>query len=299
MRNSLVGGVSDTRLVSGSDVATGAECLDGRSARQLVDAALAENWDSDERWKYIRELHRRGDRDAYDTARELATSNVPEEREVAVDVLGQLGARDNYEDRPFREATVDFLIGLLATERAPRVLSSAATALGHLDHASAIAPLVALRGHTDSGVRFGVVLGLHGHDDDTAIRALIELSTDSDEEVRDWATFGLGTMVDSDSPEIRAALAARLDDPHEDTSAEAVAGLAKRGDTRALEPLLVLLETNQGPLVDEAAWAMAVHTGDGRLRPYIEALWSDQADSVYDTHPLRLAAERLGLVDRT
>jgi len=44
---------------------------------------------------------------------------------------------------------------------------------------------------------------------------------------------------------------------------------------------------------------MAIHTGDGRLRPYIEALWSDHGDSGYDAHPLRLAAERLGLVDRT
>ena len=51
--------------------------------------------------------------------------------------------------------------------------------------------------------------------------------------VRDWATFALGTLAEADAEELRDALAARLDDPDEDTRLEAVHGLAVRGDPRA------------------------------------------------------------------
>jgi HEAT repeat protein len=61
---------------------------------------------------------------------------------------------------------------------------------------------------------------------------------DDDEDVRDWATFGLGVQGDMDSVEIRDALFERLSDPNEDVRGEAMAGLGKRRDRRVL-PFLV------------------------------------------------------------
>jgi HEAT repeat protein len=79
-------------------------------------------------------------------------------------------------------------------------------------------------------------------EDDLAIRALIELSTDEDSDVRDWSTFGLGSQVDVDTPALREALANRLDDPDEDTSAESVEGLARRQDERAVPAIVAWIE---------------------------------------------------------
>ncbi len=70
------------------------------------------------------------------------------------------------------------------------------------------------------------------------MHALIELSADSDFDVRNWATFGLGTLIDLDTPEIREALRQRLDEEDDELRGEAFVGLAKRGDTACIAPLL-------------------------------------------------------------
>jgi HEAT repeat protein len=57
---------------------------------------------------------------------------------------------------------------------------------------------------------------------------LIRLSSDDADEVREWATFGLGTILSLDTPEVRSALFARLDDTSAIVRDEALVGLARR-----------------------------------------------------------------------
>ena len=86
------------------------------------------------------------------------------------------------------------------------------------------------------------------------IDTLLQLMRDSDSDVRDWATFGLGTQSDADSLAIREALFARFQNEDEDTRAEAVVGLAKRKDLRALPVVIEELERDEyGVLYEEAA----------------------------------------------
>jgi len=61
---------------------------------------------------------------------------------------------------------------------------------------------------------------------------------DTDADVRDWATFGLGVLGDHDSQETRDALFHRLNDEDVATREEALVGLAKRHDTRILPQLI-------------------------------------------------------------
>lgn len=87
-----------------------------------------------------------------------------------------------------------------------------------------------------------------------AVAWLIGLSADPDDDVRDWATFALGSQIDLDTPKLRDALAARLDDPDDDVRAEAMVGLARRKDRRVVPALLRELENDCiGSLVLEAA----------------------------------------------
>ena len=124
----------------------------------------------------------------------------------------------------------------------PRVLAVIAEALGHLGEPWGLSWLLRLRRHPDAGVRDGVVSALAGRTNPLATDALIELSVDPDPAIRDWATFALGALAPQDSPALRDALAARLEDADPEARIEAVHGLALRGDARAVEPALELLE---------------------------------------------------------
>lgn len=234
---------------------------DPRSDEELLHVALTEE-NEDRAWDAIAVLHLRGNPASFEAARQLCISQNSKERRVGADILGQLGKEDN----KFHEETVTTLLGMLEREQDPDVLNSIAVALGHRKDPRAIGPLVHFKNHPDENVRYGVVYGLLTHEDERAINALIELSTDVDSDVRDWATFGIGSQIETDTPEIRAALMARITDEDADTSGEAMVGLARRHDERVVEPLLADLESGwYGSLPFEAAAAI----GDPRLYPIL------------------------------
>jgi HEAT repeat protein len=128
------------------------------------------------------------------------------------------------------------------------------------------------KNHPDEEVRLGVVSGLWTYEDERAINTLIERSTDPAVKVRDWATFGIGEMIETDTPAIRAALMARLTDEDGDTRGEALVGLARRHDKCVVEPMLAELEAGwYGSLLFEAA----AEIGDPRLYPALVELWEE------------------------
>jgi len=98
---------------------------------------------------------------------------------------------------------------------------------------------------------------------------LIALSVDADADVRDWATFGLGSLLELDTPELRAALEARLADESADVRDEALVGLAQRGDARMCDRIRAeLVRDSVGILAVEAAAAL----GDRRCADCNSAL---------------------------
>jgi HEAT repeat protein len=245
-------------------------------AREVVEDALREEPDSHERWDHIVALHKRGDDESFVAAAELLDSPDPDRRALGADILAQLGAAPDVpvEDRPLAGPAFRLLLQQIATETHPDVLQSIATAFGHLSDPRGIPALHALRDHPNDDVRHAVVFGLLGQDDDLAVETLIELSRDSDADVRDWATFGLGTQIERDSAQIREALVARLDDPDDDTRGEALRGLAARGDERAIPRLLVELdddvELDDQSIVEEALLTFAAKVPDARLCRHVE-----------------------------
>jgi hypothetical protein len=255
-------------------------------------ARAAENEDA--YWDAVSELHARPEDRTFQLASVLCDSFAAGERCLGADVLGQLGAEPGGSpaESPFASAAGDVLVRLLAEDDEPAVLSSAAVSLGHLRDDRAIDPLMALSSHSDPVVRRAVVHGLMGYDDDRAVAALITLSGDEDGDVRDWATFSLGVQIDRDTADVREALAARLGDRHGDTHAEAVRGLARRRDERALSAALEA--DGASPTIDEAVVLLGASTGDPRLRARLEALHADpEARELYGEE-LERALERCG-----
>jgi hypothetical protein len=169
----------------------------------------------------------------------------PSVRRAAAELLGEL--HDGAEGT--REELFASLARLMEREyggaRDPEVLAALVRSLGTLADPRALAALVRLASFPDPLVRGAVASALPGltgdNEDPLAVEALVALTDDDDQQVRDWACFGLGTQMSADTPQVRDALAARLDDPHDDTRAEAFMGLARRHDARVVEPLLQAL----------------------------------------------------------
>jgi HEAT repeat protein len=260
---------------------------DKRTIAELFQAALLAPEDDDdyrkERWNFVSLLQRRGDREVLDRSLVLTKSSIPEQRSLGIDILGQLGSPE----RTFQNECVTTLIGLLESEFDPLILRDICIALGHQQDPRAIEPLLKFCLHPDWEVRYGVVSGLSRHTDERAISGLIALSADVHPHIRDWATFGLGSLIGIDTPAIRAALYQRFitedseDDETTEIYGEALTGLAMRQDDRILPRLIQeLMSDNVGVLAIEAAENMA----DERLYPALLQLqtWYQPASDLED-----------------
>jgi HEAT repeat protein len=237
---------------------------DSRDSATLATLALAES-DEDRAREAVAILHYRGTSEEFEIARELATARDPARRGLAADIMGQLG----WDERTLLEESVDVLLGLLEDPDS-RVVAHAATALGFRNHPRAIPRLLRLLADPDADVRLGVVHGLSRHDDLDAIGGLIRLTTDDDRDVRDWATCGLGSLTEVDTPELQDALRARMSEDDDEVRGEALIGLARRRHPDALG--LVRDALNRpfaGDWPIEAAELMA----DTSLYPALRAVW--------------------------
>jgi HEAT repeat protein len=214
--------------------------VDPRPTDELIRLALSEP-DEDMAWEYVAALQYRGDGEVFQAADRLCTSDLATERELGATIIGQLGLPE----RTFPSKSFLCLARMLQTETDPDTLQAIAVGFGHLENPRCIELLTPLKNHPANIVRWGIAHGISGHNDPVAIQTLIELSADEDEEIRDWATFGLGSLIDADSQQIRDALWARVTDTFEDARAEALAGLARRKDPRVADLLLRELDADQ------------------------------------------------------
>ena len=179
----------------------------------------------------------------------LAHSADPRLQEVAAIVLGQ----NRIGNKVLENKCAAELLRILGQAHDEYLLTATIYALAHVDapeRATALLPFVE---HPSARVRNAVGYGLGRFDNDTSIAALITLSRDTDYDVRNWATFGFGNLTDRDTPEIRDALAARIDDEGE-VHLEALYGLTVRRDARAIAPLLKHLNDSTDRSLISLVW---------------------------------------------
>lgn len=232
----------------------------------------------DRYWEPIRTLHCRADDEVVNSAAELLLSPSADSRALGANILAQVQIGDATKG----QAAAELLAAALAREREDSVLEALLFALGHTPNLTACARFRELLAHPSADVRHALAYALPMHDEDPGtIPALITLSADADADVRDWATFGLGTLIEADSPDIRTALVHLLDDPEGDARGEALVGLARRGDTRLIPAFLRELEATcqdeEEPwdfLADaaEVCVAAAKRTGDPLWLPLLARL---------------------------
>lgn len=213
--------------------------------KSLVGVAL-QYWGSEDSWDAISELQMRGSPAALALARGLAKCRNPRKRALGLYMASQL--RQRAKGVPggsieyAQEATQAMLLaGLHDDDRG--VLHAAVSGLGHRPHRLALPELIKLAAHPDQEIRLAVAIALGSYPEAESTEALLALATDESDAVRDWATFGIGSLQEVDNPWVRDLLWANLQDRDEDVRGEALVGLARRKDERIIPGLLERLDS--------------------------------------------------------
>lgn len=232
--------------------------MTARGIDELFAQALSGDYEDDTPWKAVHALRSIGTRQIFERAADLCRSTDPLSRARGADVLGQLGRTADHRSNTFPEESYSVITELVQREKEPQPLAAGIAALGHLDNPLAVPLITGFSWHPSPEVRFDVAFALGCFPNDPlSAETLLRLTQDTDEVVRDWATFGLGVLGNTDSDEIREALVRRLTDSDEDVREEAMVGLGKRKDQRVLSTLLIALQRpNTTVRVIEAAYQL-------------------------------------------
>jgi HEAT repeat protein len=240
--------------------------IDALFARTLTDDP-----DDNDRWEAINRLRTSGGRLIFDRAMAWCGSDDERKQLSGVDILAQIGKTAEHPVTEFADESYPVIEAMLRRDPSTEMKSSAIAALSFLENPAAIPLICSFRGDPNAEIRFSVAcaLGPPFANDPLAVETLLELMRDEDEDVRDWATFHLGSLGDADSPAIRDALVERLSDSFPDAREEAAAALAKRKDLHALPALMDLLqEETMSPCVEEAAYYLLdLEWGDNQRTP--------------------------------
>lgn len=206
---------------------------DTRSTTELISAYLRTADDS-EASDLITTIQYRGGAEEFQAGLALLTGKDSRERAAGAEILGQLG----WQDRTFLDESVDALLGALR-ETDDYVLQSVIFALGHRADPKAIEALLPFADSPSADIRYAALHGLMPHDVPNVVTAVAKLTRDSDRDVRNWATFTLGSQFESKSATLCAALQERVTDSDPEIRGEALLGLARRGDT-SIAPIVQL-----------------------------------------------------------
>ena len=121
-----------------------------RSTRELFEDTLEGDYEDEGPWNAVWELHKRGTFEVFQIAVEFCNSKDPLQRQRGIDVMGQFGQKYPHDggELLYFDERVSFAIELLKDEQ-PRVVSSAAWALAHLEGDRAVTSLIGVRNNAD------------------------------------------------------------------------------------------------------------------------------------------------------
>ncbi|WP_423598493.1 HEAT repeat domain-containing protein [Roseateles sp. MS654] len=243
------------------------------SVERLLRHAVR-HWHAPDGWRAIELLQRRGSPAMVATITRLCASPRARRRAVGLSIAAQLMRKEHGEWTLYAEAQTQQLLLAGLSDPHQEVVRAAVGGLGHRPHAASVQALLRLSTHVDPRMRWQVAVALGSYEEPEAIEGLIRLAADPSDEVRDWATFGLGTLRSDDTPEIREALRTNLNDPDLDVRGEALVGLARRRDDGIVDLLIERLTPECHVYELDAAEALS----DPRLAATLRAVESASSE---------------------
>ena len=197
-----------------------------------------------------------------------AEAQLPAERAARATLLGEVA---NGHPR-LVDKVLPPLLAMAEAEADPAVRVAIGHALGLLYDPRSQAALLQMAVDTDADVRLAATIGLGStlageqpDEEHPVTRTLIALTRDAVPEIRDWATFELGTSR-ATGPSVSDALLARLGDLELEARAEAFWALAERRDPRVVEPLLAVLASDEASAMEVRAAGLLA---DPRFHPLL------------------------------
>ena len=230
-------------------------------------------------WEYISILRKRPSEDVFIKCKELIDSDEFINKKIGIDVLAQLGLPP----RKFLKQTLKIYFDLLKTENNPEVLMSVLYGISHNKEnlsESRIKILCSFTKNDNKLNKEGLVAALIGIENELAIETIIKLSSDKISHIRNWATFGLGTLLTIDNEKLRTALWNRVNDKHQETKLEAIAGLANRKDERINDIIIRELKSGEmGPLLLDSVLEMKNKAFLPIMNQHLTSIQNDQSIS--------------------
>ncbi len=203
-------------------------------------------------WNNISELQQRANENVFNQAYEFAKSHIDKKKIIGINVLAQLGFDPRFRQRE----TIKLYFELLREKQSNDVLFSLLFGVSHNNEKltnKQILQLIKFKGSKNNNVRYSLVSAISGVDNPKTIETLIELSEDNFSSIRNWATFGIGTLSEQNNDRIVKALWNRTKDKHQETKLEAIVGLANRNQVAIKEQIIEELKNGEyGTLLFEA-----------------------------------------------
>lgn len=263
-----------------------------KSLQELVAIALSRE---DGNIKALWALRHKGGAEVFAVARGLCLGDkecitpTPRQRQLGTCILAQMTRSPKRSPR----ASIDVLLTMLNSESDENVILSIIYALGHLRGVTRAEQLSQWLVHPDEYVRIAVVNALPNERNKLAIDALIVLTKDSSDEVRDLASFGLGFFDGVRSSAISTALLECLSDPYEMVRLQAMEALVDRGvyKRRVVKALLAELALGfDGNLPCQiAAKLESPELYDALVKLRTDKLSEDLEEAILACQPCKLA----------
>jgi len=201
-------------------------------AKQLILKAYNEK-DENIYMSYIDQLRERGDDEIFQLTKELVYSKDSVYRKISASILSQFG----YKTKRYRGESI-YLLGKLLHDKNEDVVSAAIYGFGHrkcLRYADKLASFVS---SSSLLIKEALAFSLGGYEKQKSIDALIVLMQDENYNVRNWSTFSMAQITESNTPKICDALYKNLFDKKLEVRGEALLGLALRKDKRVIDAII-------------------------------------------------------------
>ncbi|MFT5432039.1 MAG: HEAT repeat protein [Myxococcota bacterium] len=224
----------------------------------LLDTAIAHDadgtdWDDRKYSKLRSQLFAQPTGPLFDALTELCGGDDADRRCLGLQLLGQLAGGSEETER--LQASLPAVLTAVV-DSDPDVATAGIHALAHLSANGVPWDAKVLRkavGSQDDVLRHAAAAALGSGSicdrDPEAVRLMLFLVVDPDDDVRNWAVFGLGVQSNADSDLIRNALRKAAHDENHEIRGEALTGLAKRADPDALKLISQELSAEEASLL--------------------------------------------------
>lgn len=245
---------------------------DPRTSEELVQALLRCKSYKDHH-EFLSVILPRGGKKEFALGAELLKAKEAKKVIIGARILGELG----YFKKPFELERRVLLEEALKQEKRVSVINGIIFALGHLGAEPSLSVLISYLNHTSTWVRYPLAHALGAINHPLAVEGLLKLAKDEDQDVRDWATFGLHLGIEDTPnpvlPEARLKVFKDgLKDPFFEVVFESISGLIAMKDPYGFQ---FLVDKLKEPDVFSGYFDIAGYLGDRRFLPYLEVHLKD------------------------